>query len=94
MPLSRLVFLVLVAGRRGGVGGVWGGCGGMEGERGDGGIWWEGRGRFTVFIPEDEDEDGLEAEEVEEIPGEGGDPADVEVAGHDAGLEHGFEAEG
>ena len=87
MPLSRLVFLVLGAGRRGvcdwGLGLVIGLLGGKG-----------GRGRFTVFIPEDEDEDGLEAEEVEEIPGEGGDPADVEVAGHDAGLEHGFEAEG
>lgn len=59
------------------------------------GYWVDGGrgGGNTVFIPEDEDEDGLEAEEVEEIPGEGGDPADVEVAGHDAGLEHGFEAE-
>lgn len=54
---------------------------------------WKG-GRFTVFIPEDENKDGLKAKEVQEIPGEGGDPADVEVAGHDAGLEHGFEAEG
>lgn len=47
-----------------------------------------------VFVAEEEDEDGLEAEEVEEVPGEAGDPADVEVAGGDAGLEHGFEAEG
>ena len=92
MPLFRLVFLSWVREE----GEVWG----LLGEGGKGVYWvigWRrGRreGRITVFIPEDKDEDGLEAEEVEEIPGEGGDPADVEVAGHDAGLEHGFEAEG
>ena len=43
---------------------------------------------LTVVVAEDEDEDGLQTEEVEEIPGQTRHPADVEVAGHHAGLEH------
>lgn len=59
-------------------------------------VWGLGRGKgyVTITAAEDEDEDGLQAEEVEEIPGEGGYPSHIEVARRNAGLEHRFEADG
>ena len=49
---------------------------------------------LTIIVSENEYEDGLETKEVKKIPGERRDPSHVEVAGSDAGLKHGFEAEG
>ena len=87
----------MMEGWEGGKGRWWRGrrCGGEGRGRGGGreGGGWGGEGGVTVIVSENEDEDGLQPEEIEEVPGERGDPSDVEVAGCDAGLEHGFEAD-
>ena len=54
----------------------------------------KGKEGLTVFVSKNKDEYGLQSEEVEEIPGQGGYPPNVEVACCNAGLEHRFEAEG
>ena len=46
----------------------------------------------TVVIPKDEPVQAVEAEEVEEVPREGGHPADVHVRCLDSALEHALES--
>ena len=52
-----------------------------------------GENRRTVFPTEDEPVEPVQAEEVEEVPGERGHPADVHVRCLDPALEHALEAE-
>lgn len=51
-----------------------------------------GSGSRTVLLAEDEAVDRVETEEAEEVPGDGGDPADVQIARLDSALEHALEA--
>ena len=48
---------------------------------------------LTVVIAENEDENGLEAEEVEDVPRETGHPSHVQIPRHDSRLQHRFEAD-
>ena len=51
------------------------------------------KGERTVVAAEDEPVQPVQAEEVEEVPGERGDPADVHVGSLDAALQHALEPE-
>ena len=52
------------------------------------------RKELTIVIAEDKNEDRLEPEEVEEVPGKGRHPPDVKIARRHAGLKHGLESNG
>ena len=51
------------------------------------------RHTLTIIIAKNESIEPVETEEVEEVPGEGGHPADIHVGRLDPTLEHRLEAE-
>lgn len=49
---------------------------------------------LTVVTTQDKPKNGLEAEQVQEVPRQTGDPSDIKITSHDTGLKHGFESDG
>lgn len=47
-----------------------------------------------ILIAQNENEDTLQAEQTQKVPRQTAHPSDIEVPGHDAGLEHALEAYG
>ena len=43
---------------------------------------------FTIVIAEDEYKDGLQPEEVKEVPGQAGNPSHVQIPSGNARLQH------
>lgn len=48
---------------------------------------------LTVVTTQDKPKNGLEAEQVQEVPRQTGDPSDIKITGHDTRLKHGFESD-